>query len=85
MALISNERIYQYIAADRKAGGSLWKQLRCRKRRRRHRCGTPRQRQRFGGRHIAQRLPADDAKMAAHGRETEEVPDQMERKRMRLS
>lgn len=52
---ISHERIYQYIAADRKAGGSLWTQLRCRKRRRKHRCGTPRERQRFGGRRIAQR------------------------------
>ena len=61
---ISHERIYQYVAADRKAGGSLWKQLRCRKRRRRHRCGTPRQRQRFGGRRIAQR----PAKVAARDR-----------------
>lgn len=52
---ISHERIYQYVAADRKAGGSLWLRLRCRKRRRQRRCGTPRQRQRFGGRPIAQR------------------------------
>lgn len=55
MVRISHERIYQYIAADRKTGGSLWTLLRCRKRRRKHRCGTPRQRQRFGGRRIAQR------------------------------
>ena len=50
---ISHERIYQYIAADRQRGGSLWTHLRCRKQRRRHRCGTPRQR--FGGRRIGQR------------------------------
>ncbi len=53
-AKVSHERIYQYIAADRHSGGLLWMQLRCRKRRRR-RCGTPRQRQRFHGRRIAQR------------------------------
>ena len=54
--LISHERIYQHIAADRQHGGSLWRHLRCRKqRRRRHRCGTPRQRQRFHGRRIAER------------------------------
>lgn len=52
---VSHERIYQHIAADRQRGGGLWKHLRCRKQRRRHRCGTPRQRQRFGGRRIAQR------------------------------
>ena len=51
---ISHERIYQHIAADRKTGGLLWTQLRCRKRRRR-RCGTPRQRQRFRGRRIVER------------------------------
>lgn len=53
-AKVSHERIYQYIAADRRSGGLLWTQLRCRRRRRR-RCGTPRQRQRFQGRRIAQR------------------------------
>ncbi len=53
-ANVSHERIYQYIAADRRVGGTLWTQLRCRKRRRRW-CGTPRQRQRFQGRRIAQR------------------------------
>lgn len=52
---ISHERIYQYIAADRQLGGVLWRSLRCRKHRRRHRCGTPRQRQRFGGRRISTR------------------------------
>jgi IS30 family transposase len=52
---ISHERIYQHIAADRQRGGKLWLHLRCRKRRRRHRCGTPRQRQRFHGRRIAER------------------------------
>ena len=51
-APISHERIYQYIAADRKEGGSLGRKLRCRKQRRQHRCGTQRQRQRFGGRRI---------------------------------
>ena len=51
---VSRERIYQYIAADRGNGGSLWRHLRQRKRRRR-RCGTPRQRQRFGGRRIHER------------------------------
>ena len=61
-AQISHERIYQYIAADRKEGGSLWTQLRCRKQRRQHRCGTPRQRQRFGGRRIAQRPALVDAR-----------------------
>lgn len=54
--LISHERIYQHIAADRQRGGTLWRHLRCRKqRRRRHRCGTPRQRQRFRGRRITER------------------------------
>lgn len=52
---ISHERIYQHIAADRRQGGALWTHLRCRKRRRRHRCGTPRERQRFGGRRIHER------------------------------
>lgn len=52
---ISHERIYQHIATDRQKGGSLWTHLRCRKRRRRHRCGTPRQRQRFRGRPISER------------------------------
>lgn len=52
---ISHERIYQHIARDRQRGGTLWHHLRCRKRRRRARCGTPRQRQRFGGRRIAER------------------------------
>lgn len=51
---VSHERIYQHIAEDRQRGGTLWKQLRRRKRRR-HRCGTPRERQRFGGRRIHQR------------------------------
>ena len=54
-ASISHERIYQHIAADRQRGGKLWLHLRCRKQRRRHRCGTPRQRQRFHGRRIAER------------------------------
>jgi len=52
---ISHERIYQHIAEDRQRDGTLWKHLRQRKRRRRHRCGTPRQRQRFGGRRIHER------------------------------
>lgn len=52
---ISVERIYQYIAADRQRGGTLWQHLRRRKRLRRHRCGTPRERQRFGGRRIEAR------------------------------
>lgn len=52
---ISAERIYQHIAADRQRGGTLWQHLRRRKRRRRHRCGTPRERQRFGGRRIDER------------------------------
>ena len=54
-ASISHERIYQHIAADRQRGGKLWQHLRCRKLRRRHRCGTPRQRQRFRGQRIAER------------------------------
>ena len=52
---ISVERIYQHIATDRQRGGTLWQHLRRRKRRRRHRCGTPRERQRFGGRRIHER------------------------------
>lgn len=52
---ISVERIYQHIASDRQCGGTLWQHLRRRKRRRRHRCGTPRERQRFGGRRIHER------------------------------
>ena len=51
---VSHERIYQHIAEDRRRGGTLWKQLR-RCRRRRRRCGTSRERQRFGGRRIGQR------------------------------
>jgi len=31
---ISHERIYQYIYKDKRSGGSLWKHLRCRKKRR---------------------------------------------------
>ncbi len=54
-AFISHERIYQHVAADRQRGGKLWLHLRCRKQRRRHRCGTPRQRQRFHGRRIDER------------------------------
>lgn len=53
--VISVERIYQHVAADRQQGGTLWQHLRRRKRRRRHRCGTPRERQRFGGRRIDER------------------------------
>jgi IS30 family transposase len=52
---VSVERIYQHIASDRQRGGTLWQHLRRRKRRRRHRCGTPRERQRFGGRRIQER------------------------------
>lgn len=52
---ISIERIYQHIAADRRHGGTLWQHLRRRKRRRRHRCGILRERQRFGGRRIHER------------------------------
>lgn len=52
---VSHERIYQHIANDRQRGGTLWQHLRRRKRRRRHRCGTPRERQRFGGRRIHER------------------------------
>jgi IS30 family transposase len=52
---ISHERIYRHIANDRQQGGSLWRELRRRKARRRHRCGTPRQRQRFRGRRIQER------------------------------
>lgn len=52
---VSIERIYQHVAADRQRGGALWQHLRRRKRRRRHRCGTPRERQRFGGRRIHER------------------------------
>ena len=52
---ISVERVYQHVAADRQRGGTLWRHLRQRKRRRRHRCGTPRERQRFGGRRIHER------------------------------
>ena len=59
---VSHERIYQHIASDRRRGGALWKHLRCRKQRRRHRCGTPRQRQRFGGRRIAQRPTIVDSR-----------------------
>ena len=31
---ISHERIYQYIYADKRVGGNLWKHLRCQKKRR---------------------------------------------------
>lgn len=52
---VSHERIYQHVARDRQRGGTLWHHMRRRKRRRRARCGTPRQRQRFGGRRIGER------------------------------
>ncbi len=66
-ACISHERIYQYIAADRQRGGALWQHLRCRKRRRRHRCGTPRERQRFRGRRIAERpASVEERKRVGH-------------------
>ena len=39
-ASISHERIYQYIAADRTEGESLWTQLRRRKQRRQHQGNT---------------------------------------------
>lgn len=52
---VSHERIYQHVAEDRRQGGTLWKQLRRRRPRRHRRCGTPRDRQRFNGRRIAQR------------------------------
>ncbi|CAM5272424.1 IS30 family transposase [Rhodanobacter lindaniclasticus] len=52
---ISHERIYRHIAHDRRQGGSLWRELRRRKTYRRHRCGTPRERQRFRGRRIEER------------------------------
>lgn len=32
--LVSHERIYQHVYADKRAGGDLWKHLRCRKKRR---------------------------------------------------
>ncbi len=35
---ISHERIYQFIYDDARAGGEIWKNLRCCKRRRRRRC-----------------------------------------------
>jgi len=59
---VSHERIYPHIAADRQRGGTLWTPLRHRKPRRRHRCGTPRHRQRFGGRRIAQRAAIVDTR-----------------------
>jgi IS30 family transposase len=43
-------------------GGDLWKHLRRRKRRRHHRCGTPRQRQRFRGRRIEEHPPGVDTR-----------------------
>lgn len=60
--VVSHERIYQHIAEDRQRGGTLWTHLRRRKRRRRHRCGTPRQRQRFGGRRIGERPAVVDSR-----------------------
>jgi len=53
---ISHEWIYRRIANDRQLGGTLWQHLHLRKRRCRHRCGTPRQRQRFGGWRISERF-----------------------------
>ncbi len=44
---ISHERIYQYIYADKRAGGTLWKHLRCQKQRRK----------RAGGRDCRGRIP----------------------------
>jgi IS30 family transposase len=58
--VISVERIYQHIADDRQRGGTLWQHLRRRKRPRRHRCGTPRERQRFGGWRIDDALPSSN-------------------------
>ena len=44
---ISHERIYQYVYADKRAGGTLWKQLRCQKKRRK----------RIGGRDRRGKIP----------------------------
>ncbi len=44
---ISHERIYQYVYADKRAGGTLWKHLRCQKKRRK----------RIGGRDRRGKIP----------------------------
>ncbi len=39
---VSHERIYQYVYADKRAGGTLWKHLRCQKKRRKRAGGRDR-------------------------------------------
>ena len=55
---ISHETIYQHIYADKTAGGALWKNLRCQKKRKRYAGGTDRRGQIVVRRPINQR-PAD--------------------------
>jgi IS30 family transposase len=53
---ISHETIYQYVYADKAQGGSLWKHLRCqKKKRKRYAGGRDRRGQIIGRRPIAQR------------------------------
>ena len=53
---ISHETIYQHVYADKAQGGSLWKQLRCqKKKRKRYATGRERRGQIVGRRPIAQR------------------------------
>jgi IS30 family transposase len=53
---VSHETIYQHIYADKAQGGSLWKHLRCqRKRRKRYASGKSRRGQIIGRRPIAER------------------------------
>ena len=56
-AVPSHERIYQHIGHDRQAGGSLWRHLRCQKRRRRS-YGSCRRGRFSGARSIHQRPAA---------------------------
>ena len=53
---VSHETIYQHVYADKAQGGSLWKHLRCqRKRRKRYASGKSRRGQIIGRRPIAER------------------------------
>lgn len=54
---ISHEWIYQYILADKRAGGSLYRNLRCQKKRKK-RYGTPEHRGRIPNRRSIEERPA---------------------------
>ncbi len=59
---ISHERIYQYIYADKRAGGDLYRHLRCQKKRRKRYGSRSRRGQIQGRRSISERPPVVETK-----------------------